>query len=487
MFDGPANVAWFGARGDGVTDDTLAIQSAIDAHASVVFGPGQFRITAPLRISRAGSYRGAGPHATRLALEQTGVIEVKPATPSGIVSEVTLGDFSIIAAAGERPGQAAIRCEKLFNSTLEALIIKQHGIGLELVTTTVVTVNNISILEMAAGAVGLRVNGGRDHFIDDIAIEQDAALGSGLVGIDVPFTAATWISNVDVVNYATGVRFSPDASNGHVDWCFLSHVATDQCGTTGFLFDAGGNMPPGETTRIKGVSLVNCWAGSSGVGLIMRKRAAGDVLDGIDILGCKILNNQNEGIRIESSYDASPAAHRIANVKVADSKIAGNSQAAPFTKPGVYVGSGTRQVQLCGNHIGVWGDFDVTQNYAIWLAASPPDGTDNLIINDNMLIGAAGAVLKDEAAGGTKSVGGNIGFQSQFAGQVMAPHGETSWTGPHGRSRRPCAVAISPLDNLHGYEPPIVSAVTETDFTVTLSTPAFGNKWFYFSARVYPQ
>jgi hypothetical protein len=34
IFDGPINVRWFGARGNGTTDDTAAIQTAINAVAS---------------------------------------------------------------------------------------------------------------------------------------------------------------------------------------------------------------------------------------------------------------------------------------------------------------------------------------------------------------------------------------------------------------------------------------------------------------------
>jgi hypothetical protein len=42
----------FGAKGDGVTDDTAAIQAAIDAEKSVHFPPGTYRITAPVTLSQ---------------------------------------------------------------------------------------------------------------------------------------------------------------------------------------------------------------------------------------------------------------------------------------------------------------------------------------------------------------------------------------------------------------------------------------------------
>src|SRR5687767_14163583 len=64
--DGRANVRDFGARGVGSTDDTGAIQRAIDSlrRGGVVYLPaGTYRITRTLRISVDGvAIEGAGGH-----------------------------------------------------------------------------------------------------------------------------------------------------------------------------------------------------------------------------------------------------------------------------------------------------------------------------------------------------------------------------------------------------------------------------------------
>ncbi|MBP1990697.1 right-handed parallel beta-helix repeat-containing protein [Paenibacillus eucommiae] len=45
IFSGPAHVKWFGAKGDGTTDDTAAIQLAINSFSHIYFSASSYRIT----------------------------------------------------------------------------------------------------------------------------------------------------------------------------------------------------------------------------------------------------------------------------------------------------------------------------------------------------------------------------------------------------------------------------------------------------------
>jgi Pectate lyase superfamily protein len=65
-----------GATGDGRTDDTHAIQSAIDAIATrggeIYFPPGTYLVSAPIKLHAQSIYRGAGAGATALVTPTSG-------------------------------------------------------------------------------------------------------------------------------------------------------------------------------------------------------------------------------------------------------------------------------------------------------------------------------------------------------------------------------------------------------------------------------
>lgn len=60
IHDGVLNVRWFGAKGDGATDDTAAIQAAVDAGATIFIPPGEYHLSHYIFVRKPSIIYGAG-------------------------------------------------------------------------------------------------------------------------------------------------------------------------------------------------------------------------------------------------------------------------------------------------------------------------------------------------------------------------------------------------------------------------------------------
>lgn len=65
------SVKRYGAKGDGVADDTAAIQAALDKHLQVFIPPGTYKTTAMLKIRGFQIVRGAGSERSLIKNDRT--------------------------------------------------------------------------------------------------------------------------------------------------------------------------------------------------------------------------------------------------------------------------------------------------------------------------------------------------------------------------------------------------------------------------------
>lgn len=129
----------FGAVGDGVTDDTEALQHAIDSGEGLVqFGRGDYRITRPLKVDLARHSRtaisGSGGVAKLIMAGPGPAIflvgtHAKSADPLGFRPEEwqheRMPTVSQIEITGEHPEADGIRIEGVMQPTLTGVLIRQ--------------------------------------------------------------------------------------------------------------------------------------------------------------------------------------------------------------------------------------------------------------------------------------------------------------------------------------------------------------------------
>lgn len=220
------NVFSYGAKGDGKTDDTKAIQAAVDAAAGAVYFPkGIFRISKPIEInlntvgytsitSQGASQvimAGAGP-----AFKFVGT-HAKSADPKGFGEEVwslqRMPVLDNIAVTGDHPEAVGVEATGTMQLTISRLHVRKvlHGIHLR-GNNRNLTVSDCHLYE----------NRGIGIFYDDVNIHQ-----SNITGCHISYNTGGGI-----VSRGGNVR------NIHITGCDIeSNMGTDMSPTANVLID----------------------------------------------------------------------------------------------------------------------------------------------------------------------------------------------------------------------------------------------------------
>ncbi|SDC02444.1 Pectate lyase superfamily protein [Bradyrhizobium brasilense] len=390
------NVENYGAKGDNATDDTAAIQAAVNAvigagGGTVRLPRGKYKISSAIVATAPVMFVGGGRDATVIRQTNASANGVVFAYPSLILGG-GISDLTIEAGAGFQAGS--------FTGT------GSNGIGLlvqnanNLFFSSSIAVNNFStgialdgcwyarfydFQVLCASADGFRIGGD-----PSIAVAGGNTLVGGKIS-NVGFTGVNTNSNgirirksggeflqcVDSNGQSTGVLIDPSAGD-HVAYLFATNVLADTNVNNGWYID-------GNAGLVVGINLTECWGAFStnATGFVI----TGSNVDGVELIGCRARENGVSGIIV---------ANTPRNVHILGGEVAQNSQVTSNTSPGIDVGANCN-IQIVGVRSGNFASvLSNTQAEGIKLGS----GVTGQIIGCNLSNAGAG---KNAVANGSNS------------------------------------------------------------------------------------
>ena len=373
----------FGATGDGTTDDTSAIQAALNAgqNGAVYFPTGTYIVSSALTVNSFTHVFGSGYNA---------VIKTNSATanifniggPFVYISDISF-DSSVTRTGGVfvdiLSGANRFRIQNFWMTNAFTGICIRN-------TSATVTIAQGQILSCtAATGVGIKVEGGIDLTISDILMDNGAQTFAGIYVTKADDLA---IDSCSIIT--SGQALFIQADNTVIVSVWATNTFFDNS-NRGLYIDAK------NAGTIARCLFDQCWFSSSAQQGVLIDADATGVVNGIDFNGCHVFLNQSEGITI---FDGN-----CTNIQIHDCAIAGN------TTYGVSIGTNISSVSVQDSNIN--NGYGVGANGTGILVSS---GTsNNLRICNNNLSGNTTDSMLYLATGSNNVISGNIGYSGWIA------------------------------------------------------------------------
>lgn len=281
------NVKTFGAKGDGVTDDTLSIQTAIDSGYKIYFPPNGVYLVSGLSLTTS----------KKIEIAQGTVIKQKTGSLIPLLSVNGVTDFSLLGGIFEAD----------INNTSSNTIDISNSEKVNIKTKVINSGRNgISINNCGSGKIDTIINNTKlsglvliDSSNFDINVDIDGTDGSGVLvtptNKDIEYiTVSGVIKNcARVVSTAIGVYFN---SGGAVDNRHMVRNSTIKAS----VYNAGfvGIFPGGDYNTCIGCSVVN-------TGLVTTPSASGIYVHDsahIKLIGCTVINAGRAGFAVIKAH-----------------------------------------------------------------------------------------------------------------------------------------------------------------------------------------
>jgi len=379
---GHFNVKWFGATGNGTTNDSAAVQAAIDYVESLtsdgvalVFPSGDYLVSG-LTVDARVHLIGNG--ATIKAAATTGNILSLSATAQMSIIEGFRFDSGSQRTAGDYIKLTGTYWVTIRDCSFWRYYNAIHGDGA--VSTGV---DNCQFQEptpstTAAGgaAIVLDTNNNVDWRLSNLI--ADCAVDEPSYGIKAVYTDALTIVNCDIINHGSCLALVPGTGQA-VAATFVANSYFDNSVT-------GLDINPSGTGTVTRVSIEGCWFGSNSFHNVYINQTGSTVIEGVSIGGGQNVLSAGNGIATVGTVNG---------LVVSGGIYSGN------TSSGISLSAGTTKCAITGAVIGV-GSGSTGNAYGIFLNTS----TGDVMIANNVITGNVTADIGGTA--GTARFDNNI-------------------------------------------------------------------------------
>ena len=362
-----ANVKDFGALGDNATDDTAAIQAAINSllNGSVGDGgvvylpPGVYRISAPLTFgSNAYSITLKGS-TTHFPVGTFGGSIIRN-TGSGNAIEITNSSSITITNLGidhtSSSGGTAITATSTTGKqgiTVDQVYILDHSKGIDLIGYANSIIRNTEIRDQpddanSTHAILLKkgTDGRQDQLrLENVIVEGETPAGSGVphshsVGLKVEdWTNSIWVKDCAFLRMTQGIYYDQSVQGRIAEagaFHRIENSDVDHCRANGMFFDGG-----------YAIWVQNCYIGSNGYPSGSNQQSG--LVTGENFRGTLWVNNAD--CRGNSKYGLA-FNNNHTKIHINSCHCGDNGAAQPSSSAGIYAIDGANDITIIGGQCG---------------------------------------------------------------------------------------------------------------------------------------
>jgi len=457
----------FGAVGDGVTDDTAAIQDALATGNTVYVPGGTYLITAGLSLSSQGqNIYGDGARKSNILVSGSAYDAIT------LAASYTGIDGLSIYSSSPRSSGAFIKMNNPTRGNFIQNFVLQNGyVGINIDAEVVITyIQNGEILDATPSTgTGIIISGGNDTFISHVVMDSSGVEPD--CGLRINRTQAVWVSDSDIIDFGTPLRICPNgAAGGLVTWCFFSQFALDTSSGNGI------EIFPSNGATIKGLFFDNCWSATNNRGAYIASTSGG-IVDTVHFTDCTFYNNQLQGALVDN------AGGNVRNVEFNNCRAAGNSQAVSGVSAGFDIANNVVGFAIRGCRSGAHAGFGVSQSYGLLLGT----GCNQYVVTSNDLSGnaTAGAFDNSKLTSTVRAVTNNLSYNTEAQGIATILSGTNSIVVSHGLAGTPIIVLVTPVNSNLGGLSFWTGAYTSTTFNINVSANVSVNALISWSANLY--